>query len=462
MVNWPPGVPGPSRCTINNVTFLKTSKEIDLAKWEIGVQNLVYREPNLRTDVDLTSDPVSWTPATDFSEIFCFKDCRDLGYSTLRDAWSLAEDEANKPWNYGSGKPLFRSMLLRVLEGYIMMNIYHHAAGDGTSGMIMATSLVENYDTLLSGGSLKQKVNKPLPAMEDLNAHVKSDTVLKSLVDAKVERAKSYKPYTPFDLEDMAANHSESVPSNLTLHYEGSDENLSAIKVRCKKEGVTLNNLALSASYLAMAAVHAESTISSENNMDTYQGISGQLIDVPVNMRHRVDPSMAGKHAGFIITEITTSADVKLETKLWALAKELGQQVKTMLDNQAHFIFSEAKVLFETGADTQDLAESVALHDVGDVLVSNMMGWNGHTLDYAWASIESVHCVGSYWAPGFANYLILFQSTKHMNYDVCYCKGAKTQEVAQKLLKYFVEILEQSHAAPEDYNLKSFMESLRK
>ena len=122
-------------------------------------------------------------------------------------------------------------MLLRVLEGYIMMNIYHHAAGDGTSGMIMATSLVENYDTLLSGGSLNQEVNKPLPAMEDLNAHVKSDTVLKSLVDAKVERAKSYKPYTPFDLVDMAANHSESVPSNLTLHYEGSDENLSAIKV---------------------------------------------------------------------------------------------------------------------------------------------------------------------------------------------------------------------------------------
>ena len=44
---------------------------------------------------------------------------------------------------------------------------------------------------------------------------------------------------------------------------------------------------------------------------------------------------------------------MKLETKLWVLAKELGQQVKTMLDNQAHFIFSEAKVLFETGADTQ-------------------------------------------------------------------------------------------------------------
>ena len=50
---------------------------------------------------------------------------------------------------------------------------------------------------------------------------------------------------------------------------------------------------------------------------------------------------------------IYSQADVKLETKLWALAKELGQQVKTMLDNQAHFIFSEAKVLFETGTNTQ-------------------------------------------------------------------------------------------------------------
>ena len=30
-------------------------------------------------------------------------------------------------------------------------------------------------------------------------------------------------------------------------------------------------------------------------------------------------------------------------------------------------------------------------------------------LDYPWGEVASVHCVGSYWAPGFSNYLLLFQ-----------------------------------------------------
>ena len=40
------------RCTINNVTLLaELTTDIDLAKWEAAVGNVVFREPNLRTDV---------------------------------------------------------------------------------------------------------------------------------------------------------------------------------------------------------------------------------------------------------------------------------------------------------------------------------------------------------------------------------------------------------------------------
>ena len=40
------------RCTINNVTLLADlTTDIDLAKWEAAVRNVVFREPNLRTDV---------------------------------------------------------------------------------------------------------------------------------------------------------------------------------------------------------------------------------------------------------------------------------------------------------------------------------------------------------------------------------------------------------------------------
>ena len=37
-----------------------------------------------------------------------------------------------------------------------------------------------------------------------------------------------------------------------------------------------------------------------------------------------------------------------------------------------------------------------------------MMGLPG-PLELPWAEVLSVHCVGSYWAPGFSNYLLLFQ-----------------------------------------------------
>ena len=101
-------VSGPSRCTINNVTFLKSDHQIDVIKWEQCVRNIVYREPNLRTDVDTTCDQARWTPATDFSEVFRYRDMRGEGCVTMQDVWHVVEEEANKPWQYGSGKPLFR------------------------------------------------------------------------------------------------------------------------------------------------------------------------------------------------------------------------------------------------------------------------------------------------------------------------------------------------------------------
>ena len=83
VVDWPAGVPGPSRCTINNVTLIKTIQDIDVDKWEAGVRNVVFREPNLRTDVDLKSDPVSWTPATDFSQVYFFRDVLWMMFGVL-------------------------------------------------------------------------------------------------------------------------------------------------------------------------------------------------------------------------------------------------------------------------------------------------------------------------------------------------------------------------------------------
>ena len=99
MVDWPPGVPSPSRCTINNVTLVRTYQDILVDKWEQGVRNVVFREPNLRTDVNQKADPVCWTLASDLSQVFTFRDVRDQGFSSLDDVWSIVKEEANKPWD---------------------------------------------------------------------------------------------------------------------------------------------------------------------------------------------------------------------------------------------------------------------------------------------------------------------------------------------------------------------------
>ena len=59
------------------------------------------------------------------------------------------------------------------------------------------------------------------------------------------------------------------------------------------------------------------------------------------------------------------------DTGLWQLARDISAQCRAMLDQRQHFVFSEAKIMFETG-DTRELAESTALQEVGDVLVSEM------------------------------------------------------------------------------------------
>ena len=44
-----------------------------------------------------------------------------------------------------------------------------------------------------------------------------------------------------------------------------------------------------------------------------------------------------------------------------------------------------------------------------------------------------------------------------MNYDVCYCKGEKNKAVAEKLLRYFFDIMETSHKLEESYCIRNLV-----
>ena len=96
--------------------------------------------------------------------------------------------------------------------------------------MIIINSILSNYDILYNGGSLVSRSNRPLPSIEDLTASVRKDQDIQSLVDSKVERARTYRPVLPFSLEEMEANSAQQVPLNKAIIRTGDPGNYQAIR----------------------------------------------------------------------------------------------------------------------------------------------------------------------------------------------------------------------------------------
>ena len=84
------------KCTLNNVTHIDTDQEINVAKFEQAVKATVYNEPHLRADVNLKTE--SWVPATNFNELFSFKDLTENGYKTVGDIWPMVLADGSRPW----------------------------------------------------------------------------------------------------------------------------------------------------------------------------------------------------------------------------------------------------------------------------------------------------------------------------------------------------------------------------
>jgi len=453
VVDWPPVTAGPKRCNCNNLTHIVTEQEIEVGMFEQAVRATVHNEPHLRADVDLKSTPEKWTRASDFSEVFTFKDVTGDGFKDVGDVWPLVLDEVNRPWSYGSGKPLYRCTLLKVLGGYMVMNCYHHGAGDGTTGMFIMGGIMEHYNTLWSGKELILSQHAPKPCVENLTYAAEDSKTLKAMIDTKIHRAQNYKPYLPFSSSELDKNRKDTVPINVTLFREGKPANYQAIRERCRAEKVTVGSLALASCYMAQAAVHAASL---GQDCDTYSGLKNQVIDIPVNVRRQITPPIGDQYGGLYITELTTKLDVGPSTQLWTLARDIGQQMKDMMSENQHILFSKAKKEFEAGASA-DIAGSVAPEGVADMLVSNKRFYP-FQMDFEWGKIRAVHSSGSYWTPGFANYLLLLQATNMFTYNMVHCPGETNTAVANNLIDTFVSIMEGSGESSKDYSLKDVLE----
>merc|ERR1712223_243533 len=435
---------------------------MDVDMFRKAVFSLMYNEPHLRTDVDLDATPALWIPATDFSEVFHFEDLRESGAKSVADVWHVVEKETNHQFKFGSGKPLYKCSLMRINGGYIVNNIYHHGAADGTSGLLMMGEIMKQYKLLEEGKDLVKKPHQPRGPMEELvkpQLDLENETttgIVKGLVAEKTKRDKEWKPLLPFDMNEHEENKSGEF-INKILFSDGTKENYTGIRARCKAEGVSVGSIALAASYMAMAEIHATSSCS---DMAEYQGMKEQYMDIPVNIRQRLDDVNEDEYCGFYVTEVTFKCDVTLETKLWDLARNIQGQLKTIIAEDQHLLFSKVKEEWETSEETKDLAiSSWQEGKISDVIVSNLMFYKYPT-DLGWGEINSLYCSVSVAIPFCSNLELLFQACSgKFTYTLVYCPGKNNEKSANDYMDAFVKMMETSHLENGTQSLKEFLTS---
>ena len=86
-----------------------------------------------------------------------------------------------------------------------------------------------------------------------------------------------------------------------------------------------------------------------------FQGMKEQYMDIPVNIRQRLDDVNGDEYCGFYVTEVTFKCDVTLETKLRDLARNIQSQLKTIIGQDQHLLFAKVKFRFSKKATKEYL-----------------------------------------------------------------------------------------------------------
>lgn len=448
-----PPAPGPRRANLNEIFHLeiKPGYDIDTEKFKEAVRVTVYNEPHLRARVDLKSDPIKWIPATKFDGVFRFLESNqgEAGGGAA-EVWNQIEEEGNVPWDLDSENPLYKCILMKVSDGYIVMNHYHHSVGDGSSGLYIMNNILTNYNLLLVG---KEPPMDPLPLRGPTEEETHLDgeeEMCQKMVQRWIDRASFKECFVPLDQEENKINDQKSLPLLKTLFHEGRESNLQQMRSRCKREKTTIGALATAAHCFGLCVLEAKKC---QNEGRIFSGIRNHFTDIPVNIRQRVEPPL-GPRVGFYVTELFVKTEVDLETNLWDLARQFGDDFKKQQEEKRHLLFMQVKKEFEMGA-TAEVAASLGLPTWNPrtmSVVSNIGPYTGPK-DFPWGKLKAIHCTGF-----LVPFLLLLQSTDIMCYNLTYVPGINNEKITRRLLNVIIGLMENAGDDAKKGDLQSVLD----
>ncbi len=213
------------------------------------------------------------------------------------------EREISQPSNYLTG-PLFRCVWLRGLEVSELVLVCDHVTADGYAAIYALRDLLR----LLADPHLFFE-----PCLPEKMAELVPPAMLEKIKEVTSAPSEAVADEPPGFL-DAGPRHPLSV-----VPIEFNESETSALVVRCRQEGVTVQ----SALCAAFASLFAEREL----------GQPLRWIEIPINIRGRLLKSVEGIYGNYI-SLVYTGVDCPPGRNEWDIARQVSQDLAAITDEQ--------------------------------------------------------------------------------------------------------------------------------
>lgn len=404
----------------NVITIAHTSGHIfNIETLNKALNLTIDSHPNLR---------INWQPGTDiWKEIHDPYITAEVIKTTDTELWkNISKIEINKEFTYSLENTLFNFLIIvDDLNTHLMIK-YHHAIGDGVSGMILINTILTYYTKLLKNDKFEitklpfltdsETLSFPNGLTEDQNNQTKE---IKELLVKYHQNTQNVTPY--YSLKNNP---------NSPLFADGTEENFKNVRSWCKQVGVTVGSVVISSIYFAVA----KQVNWNETNEINFP------INVDVNLRDRLINKLGYSNVGLIIS-IMTMYDLVItkETTFLELCKAVNNNLKNKFDTNYHLLQKEA----------EKLIEPIELEKITFNCNINISNIGAYPFDnvYQIGEDESIiltkiNCVGGIWSPYFGIHVFLLHSIKFFSYSFVYTDSIENEIIAKNLFDDIINLIE--------------------
>jgi hypothetical protein len=386
---------------------------------------LAKRHPMLRTDI--SQDNEHWVPLS-LDQVQGQLKIRNITTLDANEWQQLAMEYCNTPIEKKQGKPFWHVTFIKYENEQKILITYDHSISDGIGGKLMIRDLLQFCDRIRNEGLTIEDVES-LPMLNDLT-HLVFPHVTEEIKEAAQKKASQIMqtrlktvPLIPFEI-------SEGKRRNNAIFFEG--KNFAMIKQAAKERSLTVGNILLAATYFEIAKIyfaqHNESSIRIP-------------IDLDVNMRPRVIPSLDNEHVACLMEMIQLDVLITRQTGFWQLCSEINAKMNQLLEEKDPHITVLANELVPMDQEYENHLERNQGR-FSDVNLSNMGLFTPNVIGAF--TVNKLFTVSTHCPEGW-NFMFFIHCVNNLCYSFEYEETLLKRETVHQIGINIINLIEHCH-----------------